>query len=135
LGTNGGGFFNANSAHPFESPTAFTNLVQILLIFILGAGLTYTFGHMVNDQRQGWALFWAMAVMFLMGVFVAYPAEHAGNPIIANLGVERAASDAQPGGNMEGKEARFGIGSSALFATVTTDPSCRPVNTMHHTYT
>jgi K+-transporting ATPase ATPase A chain len=135
LGTNGGGFFNANSAHPFESPTAFTNLLQILLIFILGAGLTYTFGHMVKDQRQGWALFWAMAVMFLMGVFVAYPAEQAGNPIIANLGVERAASDVQAGGNMEGKEARFGIGSSALFATVTTDASCGAVNSMHDSYT
>jgi len=135
LGTNGGGFFNANSAHPFESPTAFTNLLQIFLIFILGAGLTYTFGHMVKDQRQGWALFWAMAVMFLMGVFVAYPAEQAGNPIIANLGVERAASDAQAGGNMEGKEARFGISGSALFATVTTDASCGAVNSMHDSYT
>src|SRR4029079_941465 len=88
LGTNGGGFFNANSAHPFESPTPFTNLLQILLIFLLGAGLTYTFGHMVKDQRQGWALFAAMAVMFLMGVFVAYPAEQAGNPNLAELGVE-----------------------------------------------
>src|SRR5262249_7745920 len=135
LGTNGGGFFNANSAHPFESPTPFTNLLQILLIFILGAGLTYTFGHMVKDQRQGWALFWAMAVMFLMGVFVAYPAEQAGNPIIASLGVESAASDAQPGGNMEGKETRFGIGSSALFATVTTDASCGAGNSMHDSFT
>jgi potassium-transporting ATPase potassium-binding subunit len=135
LGTNGGGFFNANSSHPFESPTAFTNLLQILLIFILGAGLTYTFGDMVKDTRQGWALFWAMAVMFLMGVFVAYPAEQAGNPIIAQLGVERAATDVQPGGNMEGKETRFGIGSSALFATVTTDASCGAVNSMHDSYT
>ncbi len=88
LGTNGGGFFNANSAHPFESPNPFTNLLQILLIFVLGAGLTYTFGHMVKDTRQGWALFWAMAVMFLMGVFVAYPAEQAGNPMLAKLGIE-----------------------------------------------
>jgi len=135
LGTNGGGFMNANSAHPFESPTPFTNLLQILMIFMLGAGLTYTFGHMVKDQRQGWALFWAMAVMFLMGVFVAYPAEQAGNPIVANLGVERAASDGQSGGNMEGKEARFGIGSSALFATVTTDASCGAVNSMHDSFT
>src|SRR6476659_4212660 len=95
LGTNGGGFFNANSAHPFESPNAFTNLLQVLLIFVLGAGLTYTFGHMVKDTRQGWALFWAMAVMFLLGVFVAYPAEQAGNPILSKLGVEQAATATQ----------------------------------------
>src|SRR5262249_17107786 len=127
LGTNGGGFFNGNSAHPFESPTGFTNLVQILLIFVLGAGLTYTFGHMVKDTRQGWALVWAMAVMFLIGVFVAYPAEQAGNPILENLGVQAAATDTQSGGNMEGKETRFGIAGSALFATVTTDASCGAV--------
>jgi potassium-transporting ATPase potassium-binding subunit len=135
LGTNGGGFFNANSAHPFESPNAFTNLVHLLLIFILGAGLTYTFGHMVKDTRQGWALFWAMAIMFLMGVFVAYPAEQSGNPVVASLGVESAASGTQSGGNMEGKETRFGIGTSALFATVTTDASCGAVNSMHDSYT
>ena len=135
LGTNGGGFFNANSAHPFESPTGFTNLVQILLIFILGAGLTYTFGHMVKDTRQGWALFWAMAVMFLIGVFVAYPAEQAGNPILAKLGVESAATETQSGGNMEAKETRFGISGSALFATVTTDASCGAVNSMHDSFT
>ena len=135
LGTNGGGFFNGNSSHPFESPNPFTNLVQILLIFVLGAGLTYTFGHMVKDTRQGWALFWAMAVMFLIGVFVAYPAEQAGNPILAKLGVETAATATQPGGNMEGKETRFGIGASALFATVTTDASCGAVNSMHDSYT
>jgi K+-transporting ATPase ATPase A chain len=135
LGTNGGGFFNANSAHPFESPNPFTNLLQILLIFVLGAGLTYTFGHMVKDTRQGWALFWAMAVMFLIGVFVAYPAEQAGNPMIAKLGVEQAATATQSGGNMEGKETRFGISGSALFATVTTDASCGAVNSMHDSYT
>jgi K+-transporting ATPase ATPase A chain len=135
LGTNGGGFFNANSAHPFESPTPFANLVQILLIFILGAGLTYTFGHMVNDTRQGWALFWAMSVMFLIGVFIAYPAEQAGNPILAKLGVESAPTATQAGGNMEGKETRFGIAASALFATVTTDASCGAVNSMHDSYT
>jgi K+-transporting ATPase ATPase A chain len=135
LGTNGGGFFNANSAHPFESPNPFTNLEQIFLIFVLGAGLTYTFGHMVKDTRQGWALFWAMAVMFLMGVFVAYPAEQSGNPIVSNLGVEQAATAGQPGGNMEGKETRFGISGSALFATVTTDASCGAVNSMHDSYT
>src|SRR5262245_20334087 len=135
LGTNGGGFFNANSSHPFESSTPFTNLLQILLIFVLGAGLTYTFGDMVKDTRQGWALFWAMAVMFLIGVFIAYPAEQAGNPTVSNLGVETAATAAQPGGNMEGKETRFGISASALFATVTTDASCGAVNSMHDSYT
>jgi K+-transporting ATPase ATPase A chain len=135
LGTNGGGFFNGNSSHPFESPTPFTNLAQILLIFVLGAGLTYTFGHMVKDTRQGWALFAAMSVMFLMGVFVAYPAEQAGNPILAKLGVESAATATQSGGNMEGKETRFGIAGSALFATVTTDASCGAVNSMHDSYT
>jgi K+-transporting ATPase ATPase A chain len=135
LGTNGGGFFNANSAHPYENPTPFTNLVQILLIFVLGAGLTYTFGHMIGDTRQGWALFAAMTVMFLAGVFVAYAAEQAGNPTVARLGVERAATATQPGGNMEGKETRFGIASSALFATVTTDASCGAVNSWHDSYT
>jgi K+-transporting ATPase ATPase A chain len=135
LGTNGGGFFNANSGHPFESPTPFTNLAQILLIFVLGAGLTYTFGHMIKDTRQGWALFAAMSVMFLTGVFVAYPAEQAGNPIVARLGVENAATATQPGGNMEGKETRFGIAGSALFATVTTDASCGAVNSWHDSYT
>jgi K+-transporting ATPase ATPase A chain len=135
LGTNGGGFFNGNSAHPFESPTPFTNLVQIVLIFVLGAGLTYTFGHMVNDTRQGWALFWAMAIMFFVGVFVAYPAEQAGNPILTNLGLEASSTATQPGGNMEGKETRFGISGSALFATVTTDASCGAVNSMHDSYT
>jgi K+-transporting ATPase ATPase A chain len=135
LGTNGGGFFNGNSAHPFESPNGFTNLVQMFLIFVLGAGLTYTFGHMVKDTRQGWAIFWAMAVMFLVGVFVAYPAEQAGNPIVAKAGLERAATDTQSGGNMEGKETRFGISGSALFATVTTDASCGAVNAMHDSLT
>jgi K+-transporting ATPase ATPase A chain len=135
LGTNGGGFFNANSSHPFESPTGFTNLLHMLLIFVLGAGLTYTFGHMVKDPRQGWALFWAMAVMFLIGTFVAYPMEQAGNPIMAKLGIERAPTESQSGGNMEGKETRFGISASALFATVTTDASCGAVNSMHDSYT
>jgi K+-transporting ATPase ATPase A chain len=135
LGTNGGGFFNANSAHPFESPTPFTNLLHMLLIFVLGAGLTYTFGHMVKDTRQGWALFWAMAIMFFAGVFVAYPAEQSGNPTIARLGVERQATDVQPGGNMEGKETRFGISASALFTTVTTDASCGAINAWHDSYT
>jgi K+-transporting ATPase ATPase A chain len=135
LGTNGGGFFNANSSHPFESPTPFTNFVQTLLIFVIGAGLTYTFGHMVKDPRQGWALFWAMAVMFLVGVLVAYPAEQAGNPMLERLGIESAPTETQAGGNMEGKETRFGIPASALFATVTTDASCGAVNSMHDSYT
>jgi K+-transporting ATPase ATPase A chain len=135
LGTNGGGFFNANSSHPFESPTPFANLVQILLIFLLSAALTYTFGHMVKDTRQGWALFWAMSAMFLVGVFIAFPAEQAGNPILTKMGIERAATATQPGGNMEGKETRFGIAGSALFATATTDASCGAVNSMHDSYT
>ncbi len=104
-------------------------------MFAIGAGLTYTFGHMVKDTRQGWALFWAMAVMFLMGVFVVYPAEQAGNPILAKLGVETAATATQSGGNMEGKETRFGIATSALFATGTTDATCGAVNSMHDSYT
>src|SRR5262245_5727982 len=135
LGTNGGGFFNANSGHPFESPTPFTNLLHMLLIFVLGAGLTYTFGHMVKDTRQGWALFWAMSVMFLIGVFVAYGAEQAGNPTLAKLGVESEPTATQSGGTMEGKETRFGIAASALFATVTTDASCGAVNGTHDSYT
>jgi K+-transporting ATPase ATPase A chain len=135
LGTNGGGFFNANAAHPFENPTPFTNLVQILLIFVLGAGLTYTFGHMIRDTRQGWALFAAMALMFLIGVFAAYGAEQAGNPMVARLGVASAQTANQSGGNMEGKETRFGIAGSALFATVTTDASCGAVNSWHDSYT
>jgi K+-transporting ATPase ATPase A chain len=135
LGTNGGGFFNANSAHPFENPNAFTNLLHMLLIFVLGAGFTYTFGRMVNDTRQGWALFFAMAAMFFAGVFVAYPAEQSGNPTLAALGIERMATDAQSGGNMEGKETRFGNAGSALFTTVTTDASCGAVNAWHDSYT
>jgi K+-transporting ATPase ATPase A chain len=135
LGTNGGGFFNANSSHSFENPTPFTNLVHILLIFTLGAGLTYTFGHMVKDTRQGWALFWAMAVMFLAGAFVAYGAEQAGNPTVAKLGIESAPTAMQSGGNMEGKETRFGISASALFATVTTDASCGAINSWHDSFT
>jgi K+-transporting ATPase ATPase A chain len=135
LGTNGGGFFNANSAHPFENPTPFSTLLQIVLIFLIPAGLTFTFGEMVRDRRQGWALFAAMSVMFLIGVFVAYGAEQSGNPLLDRLGVQSAATATQPGGNMEGKEVRFGIAQSALFATVTTDASCGAVNSMHDSYT
>ncbi len=135
LGTNGGGYFNANSAHPYENPTPFTNLIQMLLIFVLGAGLTYTFGKMVKDTRQGWALFAAMSVMFLIGAFVCYWAEQRGNPTIAKLGVESAYTGTQSGGNMEGKEVRFGNAVTALFATVTTDASCGAVIGMHDSFT
>ena len=135
LGTNGGGFFNANSAHPFENPTPMSTVLQVILIFIIPAGLAYTFGYMVRDRKQGWALFAAMSVMFFIGVFVAYGAEQRGNPILEGLGVETAATATQPGGNMEGKEVRFGIAQSALFATVTTDASCGAVNSMHDSYT
>ena len=128
FGTNGGGFFNANAAHPYENPTALSNLVQMLLIFTIGAGLTNVFGRMVGDQRQGWAVFAAMGVLFLAGVTVAYWAEAAGNPAFAAFGVDAA------GGNMEGKEVRFGIANSALFATVTTAASCGAVNSMHDSF-
>jgi K+-transporting ATPase ATPase A chain len=135
LGTNGGGFFNANSAHPYENPTPFTNFFQMILIFVIPAGLTYTFGRMVGDTRQGWAIFGAMAAMFLIGVFVCYGFEQAGNPILSKLGLESASTAKQAGGNMEGKETRFGIASSALFATVTTDASCGAVNSFHDSFT
>ncbi len=127
LGTNGGGFFNANSAHPYENPTPLANFLQLVLIFIIPAGLTYTFGKMVRDTRQGWALLAAMTVLFLAGVFVVYPAEQAGNPVLNRLGV------AAP--NMEGKEVRFGIADSALFTVVTTDASCGAVNNAHDSLT
>ncbi len=135
LGTNGGGFFNANSAHPFENPTPFSNFLQLLCIFVIPAGLTYTFGKLVRDTRQGWALFAAMSVVFFAGVLVAYPAEQAGNPNLTALGLEQQATATQPGGNMEGKEVRFGIPASALFAVVTTDASCGAVNSMHDSFT
>jgi potassium-transporting ATPase potassium-binding subunit len=135
FGTNGGGFFNTNSAHPFENPNAITNFVQIVLIFSIGAALTNFFGRMVGDQRQGWAVFSVMAILFLAGVVVAYWAEGAGNPAFAPLGIDSVASSLQAGGNMEGKEVRFGIANSALFATVTTDASCGAVNAMHDSFT
>jgi K+-transporting ATPase ATPase A chain len=135
LGTNGGGFFNTNSAHPFENPNAITNFVQIVLIFSIGASLTNVFGRMIGDQRQGWAVFAVMGILFLGGVVVAYWAEAAGNPAFAPLGIDTAASSLQAGGNMEGKEVRFGIANSALFATVTTDASCGAVNSMHDSFT
>jgi K+-transporting ATPase ATPase A chain len=135
LGTNGGGFFNANSSHPFENPTPFTTLLQTVLIFLIGAGLTATFGSMVRDSRQGWALFAAMSLMFLAGAFATYGAEQRGNPILERFGVESAVTATHAGGNMEGKEVRFGIVQSALFATVTTAASCGAVNSMHESYT
>jgi K+-transporting ATPase ATPase A chain len=133
FGTNGGGFLNANSAHPFENPTPLSNLIEMLCIFSLGAGLVYTLGHMTGSLRHGWAVWGAMAVLFLAGVTVAYWAEARGNPLLK--GVDQQASAMQPGGNMEGKEVRNGIANSALFATVTTDTSCGAVNSMHDSYT
>jgi len=127
LGTNGGGFFNANSAHPFENPTALTNLIQMLSIFLIGFGLTWTFGRAVGDTRQGWAILSAMVILFLAGATVTYAQEAAGNPVLHQLGIA--------GGNMEGKEARFGIAASALFAVVTTAASCGAVNGMHDSFT
>ena len=135
IGTNGGGFMNANSAHPYENPTPLTNFVETLMIFLIPAGLTYTFGKMVGDVRQGWAIFAAMALMFLVGVFVTYHFEQKGNPILERLGIQTAATDIQAGGNMEGKEVRFGIPASALFATVTTDASCGAINSWHDSFT
>jgi K+-transporting ATPase ATPase A chain len=132
FGTNGGGFFNANSAHPFENPTPFSNLLEMFSIFAIGAGLTYTLGRMTNSQRHGWAVWAAMAIVFLAGVTVAYWAEARGNPLL--VGVNQQATATQPGGNMEGKEVRFGIASSALFATVTTDASCGAINGWHDSY-
>ncbi|MGA9014064.1 MAG: potassium-transporting ATPase subunit KdpA [Acetobacteraceae bacterium] len=131
LGTNGGGFMNTNSSHPFENPSALTNLIQMLLIFSIGAGLTNVFGRMVGSQRQGWAVFAIMGVLFLVGVVTCYSAESAGNPAFAAFHVDQAPSALQVGGNMEGKEVRFGLANSALFTTVTTDASCGAVNNMH----
>jgi len=126
-GTNGGGFFNANSAHPFENPTPLTNLIALFSIFAISAGLTYTLGRMTGSQKHGWAVWSAMAVLFLAGILVAYASEARGNPLLAGTD--------QTGGNMEGKEVRFGIANSALFATVTTDASCGAVNAMHDSFT
>jgi K+-transporting ATPase ATPase A chain len=135
LGTNGGGFFNANSAHPFENPTPLTNLLQMVLIFLIPASLTWTFGKMVRDTRQGWALFAAMTLLWFAGVFTAYHYEQQGTPVLSRAGIALTASNDQPGGNMEGKETRFGIANSALFATVTTDASCGAVNSWHDSFT
>jgi potassium-transporting ATPase potassium-binding subunit len=133
LGTNGGGFFNANSAHPFENPTPLSNLLQMLMIFAIPSALTYTLGRMTGSARHGWAVWSAMAALFLAAVLVAYAAESRGNPMLK--GINTTASETQPGGNMEGKEVRFGIASSALFTAVTTDASCGAVNNAHDSLT
>jgi K+-transporting ATPase ATPase A chain len=132
-GTNGGGFFNANSAHPFENPTPLSNLIELFSIFALSAGLTYTLGRMTGSQRHGWAVWAAMAILFLAGITTAYWAETRGSPLLA--GVDQHVSATQSGGNMEGKEVRFGIANSALFATVTTDASCGAINGWHDSFT
>ena len=133
LGTNGGGFFNANSAHPFENPTPLSNLIELFCIFAIGSGLTYTLGRMTGSQRHGWAVWAAMTILFLVGVTVAYWAEAGGNPLLH--GVDQRASLTQPGGNMEGKEVRFGIANTSLWATVTTDTSCGAINGWHDSFT
>lgn len=135
LGTNGGGFFNANSAHPFENPNALTSIIQCLMIFMIPAGLTYMYGRMVKDQKQGWTIFAAMSILFFAGFFAIYFSELSGNPIHTQLGVDQAITANNPGGNMEGKEVRFGILQSTLFANVTTDASCGAVNAMHDSFT
>ena len=135
LGTNGGGFFNSNSAHPYENPTPLTNLIELVAIFAIGAGLTHTFGHMAGDRRQGWALFGTMGILFLIGATTAIWSEQRGNPQFATMGIDQRAGPAQSGRNMEGKEVRYGIVDSALWATVTTDTSCGAVNSMHDSYT
>jgi K+-transporting ATPase ATPase A chain len=133
LGTNGGGFFNTNSAHPFENPTPFSNLLEMLAIFAIGAGLTVTMGRMTHSPRHGWAVFAAMGILFFVGVTTAYWAEARGNPLMH--GVAQQTTETQAGGNMEGKEVRFGISNTALFATATTDASCGAVNGMHDSFT
>ena len=135
IGTNGGGFFNANSAHPFENPTPLSNYFQMLWIFLIPAALTYVFGLMAGDTRQGWALFACMTFLFAAGYFAAYHYEQKGNPILAAHGADQTLSETQSGGNMEGKEVRFGIPTTALFATMTTDASCGAVNGMHDSFT
>jgi K+-transporting ATPase ATPase A chain len=134
LGTNGGGFLNANSAHPYENPTALSNFLEMLAMILIPASLTYTFGRMVGDTRQGWAVLAAMTILFLALVPVVLHSEQQGNPLLAQLGVDQGASAIQPGGNMEGKDARFGIAASALFATITTGTSCGAVNAAHDSF-
>jgi K+-transporting ATPase ATPase A chain len=135
LGTNGGGFFNANSAHPFENPTPLSNFIEMFCIFAISAGLTFTLGDMTGSRRHGWAVWAAMAFLFLVGVTTAYWAEAQGNPMFTHAGASQAVTAGSPGGNMEGKEVRFGIANSALFATVTTDASCGAINSWHDSFT
>jgi K+-transporting ATPase ATPase A chain len=135
FGTNGGGFFNANSSHPFENPTPLSNFLAMFGIFIISSGLTYTLGTMTGSRRHGWAVWAAMAFLFLVGVTVAYWAEARGNPLLTALGADQSAKAMSPGGNMEGKEVRFGIANTALFATVTTDASCGAINGWHDSFT
>jgi K+-transporting ATPase ATPase A chain len=135
LGTNGGGFFNANSAHPYENPSALTNFLQMLAIFLIPTALVFMFGRMVGDPRQGWAVLAAMTAIFIVSVIVVTAQEQQGNPLLASLGADQAVSGAQPGGNMEGKEARFGIAATGLFAAITTAASCGAVNGMHDSFT
>ena len=135
LGTNGGGFLNANSAHPFENPTALSNFLQMLAIFLIPTTLCFAFGREVGDRRQGWAVLAAMTVLFVVAVIAITPAEQAGNPLLSPLGVDQGSSTLQAGGNMEGKEARFGINASTLFAVITTAASCGAVNAMHDSFT
>jgi len=135
LGTNGGGFFNANSSHPFENPTPLSNFVQMLAIFLIPAGLCFAFGHLVGDRRQGWAVLAAMSIMFVVAAGGIMAAEQSGHPALQAMGVDQSASALQPGGNMEGKEARFGIAASGLFAAVTTAASCGAVNSFHDSFT
>src|SRR5689334_7901393 len=135
LGTNGGGFFNTNSSHPLENPTPLSNFVETLFILLIPAGLVYTFGKMVRDTRQGWSVFATMSLLFLAGVFICYPAEQSGNTNLTKMGIQSEATASQPGGNMEGKEVRFGISPSALWAVATSDASNGSVNSMHDSYT
>jgi K+-transporting ATPase ATPase A chain len=135
FGTNGGGFFNANSAHPFENPTPLSNWFAMFAIFFISSGLTYTLGSMTGSHKHGWAVWAAMAFLFVVGVTAAYWAEASGNPLLTKAGADQTVTAASPGGNMEGKEVRFGIANTALFATVTTDASCGAVNGWHDSFT
>jgi len=134
LGTNGGGFFNVNSAHPFENPTPLSNLLEVAAILMIPGALCYTFGYMVKDRRQGWALLIAMLIIFIPCLWVCMQAEQSGNPAFANPGIDQSASALQPGGNMEGKEARFGIANSVIWAAATTAASNGSVNSMHDSF-
>ena len=134
LGTNGGGYYNANSAHPYENPTPLSNFLEMLAILLIWGALCYTFGYMVRDRRQGWAILAAMLIIFIPCLWFVGQIEQGGNPLFKHLGIDQNATDFQPGGNMEGKEARFGIASSAIWAVATTSASNGSVNSMHDSY-